>query len=740
MPSRQPSPPPFPSPPAEFHRRSPTRRHSVAVFAAAGAAAAAAAAVAVLVVVAIIWWRRRRGKGAAGEKADEVGGGGRLQRLSYRKLRRATGGFAAGSKLGQGGFGPVFRGALPPEKGGGGGGAGRPVAVKVMDAAGSLQGEREFHNEIAIASHLLAPGGSPPLAADKADGEKGRESILLPFAYSMSSSSSAAARGDAGRPRRMMLVYDLMPNGSLQDALLGRRCPELVAEWPRRLAVARDVAAALHYLHSVVKPPVVHGDVKPSNVLLDTDLRARLADFGLSRLNSDADADGKPPESGAIAEGCDVNGNVDVGCDDDASVVAESTVTTTVNGEGNGGPKSPEDDDGFTSASPAEAASTSGFDRTSVESGMNSRSGNGGGSRTGTGSDWWWKQDTGGGGSNGVKDYVMEWIRSEIKKERPKNDWIAGAAITNPAAERKKAKRRAREWWREEYADELAKKQKRRALAKSRSEQAGLQWWERDIDDDLDAKGRSKWSMMKSWSRRSNGSSGNGTGNSSINWWVNGARSNRDWTSGEFVPKSSGAVSSTPSMRGTVCYVAPEYGGGGPLSERCDIYSFGVLLLVLISGRRPLQVTASPMSEFEKASLISWAKHLARVSRLIDLVDPALQDVNRDEVLLCITVALLCIQRSPARRPSSEEVLRMLSGEGEPPHLPLEFSPSPPGGFPFKSRKKVWVAIADIKYEGQPVHYGLWKGFIEVILTWFDIVYVDVEAGLISIIEKKNMF
>ncbi|XP_015614867.1 receptor-like serine/threonine-protein kinase At2g45590 [Oryza sativa Japonica Group] len=686
MPSRQPPPPPPPPPP----RPDVARRRSVAVAAAAGAAGAGA--VAVLVVVALLWWlRRRRGKGK-GEADEVVAAAGRLQRLSYRKLRRATGGFAAGSKLGQGGFGPVFRGALPPTTTAAGAirgdGAGRPVAVKVMDAAGSLQGEREFHNEIAVASHLLASSsapGSPPVpdAAAKPGG-KGRDSILLPFAYSMSS----AARGE-GRPRRMMLVYDLMPNGSLQDALLGRRCPELVAEWPRRLAVARDVAAALHYLHSVVKPPVVHGDVKPSNVLLDTDLRARLADFGLSRINSDADADGKP-ESGAIAEGCDVDG----GCDDDASVIAESTVTTTVNGEGN--PKSPEDDDGFTSASPAEAASTSGFDRTSVESGMNSRSCNGGGSRTGgtmgsgTGSDWWWKQDNG-GGSNGVKDYVMEWIRSEIKKERPKNDWIAGAAITNPAADRKKPKRRAREWWREEYADELAKKQKRRALAKSKSEQAGLQWWERDIDDDLDAKGRSKWSMMKSWSRRSNGSTGNGNGNGngSINWWVNGARSTRDWASGEFVPKSSGAVSSTPSMRGTVCYVAPEYGGGGPLSERCDIYSYGVLLLVLISGRRPLQVTASPMSEFEKASLISWAKHLARVSRLIDLVDPALQDVNRDEVLLCITVALLCIQRSPARRPSSEEVLRMLSGEGEPPHLPLEFSPSPPGGFPFKSRKKV---------------------------------------------------
>uniref|UniRef100_A0ACD5UIT7 Uncharacterized protein n=1 Tax=Avena sativa TaxID=4498 RepID=A0ACD5UIT7_AVESA len=683
MPSRQ-LPPPSPSPSAPLHHHHRLRGlPSTAIVVAAAAAAVLALAMALAVL--LLWFRRRGKRRAAAEEAAKEGA---LERLSYRKLRRATGAFAAGGKLGQGGFGPVFRGVLPPPRRGGG--CGRAVAVKVMDAAGSLQGEREFHNEIAVATHLRAASASaaaspPSPGAPDADiaAAPARDSILLPFAYSM------PKRGE-GRARRMMLVYDLMPNGSLQDALLGRRCPELVAEWPRRLAVARDVAAALHYLHAVLKPPVVHGDVKPSNVLLDSDLRARLADFGLARVNSDPDPDGKM-ESGVIAEGADANENgLDAGCDDDASVVAESTVTTTVDGEGNAAPKSPEDDDvGFTLASPTEAASTSGFDLTSVDSGMNGRSRTG---RGPAGGDWWWRQDNG-GNSHGVKDYVMEWIRSEIKKERPKNDWIAEAAATNSGADRKKQKRRAREWWREEYTDELAKKQKRRALAKSRSEQAGLQWWERDIDDDLDGKARSKWSMVKSWSRRSSSSGGNGNGsanaNGSINWWVNGARSSRDWASGDFVPKSSGAVSSTPSMRGTVCYVAPEYGGGGPLSERCDIYSYGVLLLVLISGRRPLQMSASPMSEFEKASLISWAKHLARVSRLADLVDPALKDVNLEEALLCITVALLCIQRSPARRPTSEELLRLLSGEGEPPHLPLEFSPSPPGGFPYKSRKKV---------------------------------------------------
>ncbi|XP_042481231.1 uncharacterized protein LOC122061812 [Macadamia integrifolia] len=58
---------------------------------------------------------------------------------------------------------------------------------------------------------------------------------------------------------------------------------------------------------------------------------------------------------------------------------------------------------------------------------------------------------------------------------------------------------------------------------------------------------------------------------------------------------------------------------------------------------------------------------------------------------LCIKVALPCLQRSPAHRPSMKEVVAMLSGESEPPHLPIEFSPSPPFNFPYKSQKKAQV-------------------------------------------------
>jgi serine/threonine protein kinase len=180
----------------------------------------------------------------------------------------------------------------------------------------------------------------------------------------------------------------------------------------------------------------------------------------------------------------------------------------------------------------------------------------------------------------------------------------------------------------------------------------------------------------------------------SIDWWLdgfsgefrNGRRNSQDWASGE-IPKSGG-ISSTPSMRGTVCYIAPEYGGGGLLSEKCDVYSFGVLLLVVVSGRRPLQVTASPMSEFERANLISWARQLAYNGKLLDLVDPSILSLDKDQALLCITIGLLCLQRSPSKRPTVKEIVGMLSGEAEPPHLPFEFSPSPPSNFPFKSPRK----------------------------------------------------
>lgn len=506
--------------------------------------------------------------------------------------------------------------------------------------------------------------------------------------------------------------------------------------WSNRFDVAVSVAKGLEYLHHNCHPPVIHGDIKPSNVLLDREFRAKIGDFGLARVKSLEDSG-----MGVMVEEIQVQEKkkrevVDVvvveDCCSSVSVVEEleSVVTNTTVGLGDRSPRSPEscnvrvlDSDASPEVavvSPPEmigveklsVVSDGCFDKFSIDSGNQRKKGGGG-----SGRDWWWKQENNGGGSESgrVKDYVMEWIGSEIKKERPKSsEWVGSgssicsgggdvAAVLSKVEGKKKQRkkmewwasldeekvkgkknRKPREWWKEEFCEELSKKsRKKKRSLDCRGGNGGESWWQKDEDVSGSA-------VEKKKKRKSKSSRG------SIDWWLdglsgelrnNGRRNSQDWGNNGDIPKSGG-ISSTPSMRGTVCYIAPEYGGGGQLSEKCDVYSFGVLLLVLVAGRRPLQVTASPISEFERANLISWARQLAHNGKLLELVDTSIHSLDKEQALLCITIALLCLQRSPGKRPSMKEIVEMLSGEAEPPHLPFEFSPSPPSNFLFKSRKK----------------------------------------------------
>ncbi|KAL2337420.1 hypothetical protein Fmac_011866 [Flemingia macrophylla] len=638
MPSRP--PPPSPLAAAVSHRRE---------VILCGAVAGAVLLLAVVISVTVFIYRKLACSRTAPFEHSQ-------RRFSYSVLRRATNSFSASTKLGHGGFGSVHKATLP---------SGQTVALKVMDSPGSLQGEREFHNELNLCSNLKSP-----------------------FVISLLGFSSDR------RGRKLVLVYELMPNRSLQDALLDRRCPELM-DWGKRFDVVVSVAMGLEYLHHVCDPPVIHGDIKPSNVLLDRDFRAKIGDFGLARVKTAED-----PGMGMVDENENENEKKE---EEEEEFESASVVDVD---------RSPESCPvrvvEYSDASPVggdklSVVSDGCFE--SVDSGNGKKKGGGGGGG-GSGRDWWWRQESGGGGESGrVKDYVMEWIGSEIKKERPKSVWADSCSSSSPKNEnegesnkkkKKKKKQRTRldwwasldedrvkvkankksrkprEWWKEEFCEELCKK--------SRKKKRGLEWWQRE-EDGVEQKQKRK--------RKSKGS---------IDWWLDGfsgeseirnnggRRNSQDWVSGD-VPKSGG-ISSTPSMRGTVCYIAPEYGGGGQLSEKCDVYSFGVLLLVLVAGRRPLQVTASPISEFERANLISWARQLAHNGRLLDLVDSSIHSLDKEQALLCITIALLCLQRCPSKRPSMKEVVGMLNGEAEPPHLPFEFSPSPPSNFPFKSRKK----------------------------------------------------
>nr|GLL40654.1 receptor-like serine/threonine-protein kinase At2g45590 [Ipomoea trifida] len=464
--------------------------------------------------------------------------------FSYSALRRATNAFSASKRLGQGGFGSVYKGVLP---------SGQEIAVKLMEASGSLQGEREFQNELSIASKI--------------------DATCCPHVVSILGFSDDRRRSkdDEGGEKKQGFG-NVEENGSIVEGN-----------------------------ETVMREEVV------------------------------VNVDQSPPESCCIKV---VDGEVGV-----VSPVGET----------------PPPSEGFEKASLSEGV----FDGVSMDSGISK-----GVERRASesGRDWWWKQDNVNGGSESgrIKDYVMEWIGSEIKKERPKKDWIASTSAVEDGTkvEQKKHKKKL-EWWASLDEEKIRKQRKNR---KPR------EWWKEEFCEELTKK--KKRAVNDSFS-----------GEFRI-----GRRSSQDFASGD-VPKSGG-VTSTPSMRGTVCYIAPEYGGGGQLSQKCDVYSFGVLLLVLVSGRRPLQVTASPMSEFERANLVSWARHLAHSGKLLDLVDPNIQSLDQEQALLCITIALLCLQRSPNKRPTMKEIVGMLCGESEPPPLPFEFSPSPPSNFPFKSRRK----------------------------------------------------
>ncbi|KAE9618259.1 putative protein kinase RLK-Pelle-RLCK-XI family [Lupinus albus] len=515
---------------------------------------------------------------------------------SFHFLRRATKSFS--TRLGHGGFGPVFSGILPPSS--------TPVAVKFMDST-SLQGEREFFNELFFAPMLRSSYVVPPIG----------------FCC------------DPQR-RRFLLVYDLMDNGNLHDALLRRNSPELI-HWNKRFLVIFDIAKGIQYLHSF-ETPIIHGDIKPTNILLDRCFSAKIADFGLAQFKTDQ-----------VVISC-------VESEDKKNQELESEVEETETS-----PEMNKDDKVTVSSS-----------------------------------------------TPLVKDYVMDWIGKEVEKDelvigtdsntgsrigkigknKSKNKLEWWESMDDEKEVLKKVKRKpVREWWKEEYSQGLAKEKKKNKKKQQQYTNGG------NSDDDLWVRDHALYSdvnVNKSKTKHSRRNSG-----SSVDSWFGGIsgelrrarrNSHESAASGE-IPKSG--VSTTPSMRGTMFYVAPEHGyNGDVLSEKCDVYSFGVLLLVIISGRRPLQVmTGSPISEFQRANLVSWARLCARKGKLIELVDQSIQSLDKEQAILCIKLALLCLQKSPVCRPSMNEVVGVLSGELEPPQLPAAHSSSP-SHFPFKSKKE----------------------------------------------------
>ncbi|KAH8968247.1 hypothetical protein BDL97_03G118200 [Sphagnum fallax] len=115
----------------------------------------------------------------------------------------------------------------------------------------------------------------------------------------------------------------------------------------------------------------------------------------------------------------------------------------------------------------------------------------------------------------------------------------------------------------------------------------------------------------------------------------------------------------TQERAGTLGYMAPEYATFGELSTKVDVYSFGVLLLEIISGRKAILENAT-----DKVYLVKWAWLLHKENMLMNLVDQKINDTLVEiEVQRVINVALLCVQIESTKRPSMSQVLAMLQGE-----------------------------------------------------------------------------
>ncbi|XP_008801077.1 calcium/calmodulin-regulated receptor-like kinase 1 [Phoenix dactylifera] len=161
-----------------------------------------------------------------------------IPKYCYKDLQKATSNFT--TLLGQGAFGPVYKAQMS---------TGETVAVKVL-ATNSKQGEKEFQTEVLLLGRLH------------------HRNLVNLVGY-------CAEKG------QHMLIYEYMTNGSLDSHLYGEKHEALSWDW--RITIALDVARGLEYLHDGAVPPVVHRDIKSSNILLDRSMRARVADFGLSR-------------------------------------------------------------------------------------------------------------------------------------------------------------------------------------------------------------------------------------------------------------------------------------------------------------------------------------------------------------------------------------------------------------------------------------------------------------------------
>ncbi|KZV47497.1 putative LRR receptor-like serine/threonine-protein kinase [Dorcoceras hygrometricum] len=209
-----------------------------------GIGAALPALFLILAVIGLFWWKSRRNK--ISREKELRGLDLRAGFFTFKQIKAATDNFNSENKIGEGGFGSVYKGTLLD---------GTVIAVKQLSSK-SKQGNREFVNEVGIISGLQHPN--------------------LVKLY-----------GCCIEGNQLLLVYEYMENNNLARALYGPEECQLDMDFSTRRNICIGIAKGLVFLHDESTLKVVHRDIKATNVLLDKDLNPKISDFGLAKLEED---------------------------------------------------------------------------------------------------------------------------------------------------------------------------------------------------------------------------------------------------------------------------------------------------------------------------------------------------------------------------------------------------------------------------------------------------------------------
>ncbi|GKA08436.1 G-type lectin S-receptor-like serine/threonine-protein kinase [Tanacetum coccineum] len=157
-------------------------------------------------------------------------------------IAKSTNNFSINNKLGEGGFGPVYKGVLED---------GREIAVKRLSET-STQGVDEFKNEVRLIAKLQ------------------HRNLVKLLGYCI-------------HGYEKLLIYEYMANKSL-DSFIFDNSGSSMLDWPRRFCIIHGIARGLLYLHQDSRLRIIHRDMKASNILLDKDMNPKISDFGLARM------------------------------------------------------------------------------------------------------------------------------------------------------------------------------------------------------------------------------------------------------------------------------------------------------------------------------------------------------------------------------------------------------------------------------------------------------------------------